>query len=143
MVLLDANGKFVAAFDVGYFLIVNGVQVDAEFTPNGFAQADITQMFMLHTSTDCSGPRYWSNSTVNAWVPDFRVFNHIGYYSNRTIPDLNAFSVEQFAPGDDPAKPASHCLVFPQGIGPGAAGPLLTIDVNTLGLTPPFALHFQ
>jgi hypothetical protein len=145
LVLLDANGKFVAVFDVGYFLKVNGLQVSAQFTPNGFAQPDITQMFMLHTSTDCSGPRYWANSSINAWVPDFRVFNNVGYYSDlSTIPNLSVFSVEQFAPGDDPSKPASHCLTFPQGIGPpGPSGPLLTIDVATLGLTPPFALHFQ
>ncbi len=143
LVLLDANGKLVAVFDAGYFLKVNGVQVSASFTPSGFAQADITQMFMLHTSTDCSGPRYWSNFTMSAWVPDLMVFNDIGYYSNPTIQDLNAFSVEQFAPGDDPSKPASHCLVFPQGLGPGPAGPLLTVNVTTLGLTPPFALHFQ
>ena len=142
LVLLDANGKFVAVFDTGYLLIVNGVQVDAQFTPNGFEQADITQMFMLHTSIDCSGQRYWSNSTVLMGFLDFRVFNNIGYYSNPTV-QINAMSVEQFAPGDDPSKPASHCLVFPQGIGLGTAGPLLTIDVNTLGLTPPFALHFQ
>jgi hypothetical protein len=80
---------------------------------------------------------------MSAWVPDFMVFNNTGYYSNPTIQNFNAYSVEQFAPGDDPSKPASHCLVFPQGIGPGLGGPLLTINVNTLGLTPPFALHFQ
>lgn len=68
MVLLDANGKFVAASNTGYFLVVNGVQVSAAFTPGGFARADVTQIF-----------------------------------------------------GD----------------------PLQTINVNTLGLTPPFALHFQ
>jgi hypothetical protein len=146
MVLLDANGKFVATSNAGYYLKVNGVQVGTlTFTHDGFAQADITQMFMLHTSTDCSGPRYWSNFTlsVSAWVPDFMVFNNIGYYSNPTL-QINAFSVEQFEVGDDPSKPASRCLVFLQGLGgPSLAGPLLTIDVNTLGLTPPFTLHFQ
>ena len=142
LVLLDANGKFVAAFHTGYVLIVNGVQVNAQFTPSGFAQADITQMFMYHTSTDCSGPRYWGNFTEAQGFLDFRVFNNIGYYSNPTI-EINAHSVEQFAPGDDPSKPASHCLGFPQGLGQGLAGPLLTTNVDTLGLTPPFALHFQ
>jgi hypothetical protein len=139
---LDSKGKLVAVFDTAYLLVVNGLTLDAQFTSSGFAQADITQMFILHTSTDCSGQRYWANSTVLFGFYDFRVFNNIGYYSNPTIP-INAHSVEQFAPGDDPSKPASHCLVFPDGIGEGLAGPLLTIDINTLGLTPPFALHFQ
>jgi len=80
---------------------------------------------------------------ASGWVPDLMVFNNIGYYSNPTLKDLNLFSVEQFVPGDDPSKPASRCLVFPQGLGPGLSGPLLTIHVSTLGLTPPFALHFQ
>jgi len=142
LVLLDAKGKFVAVFDTAYLLTVNGLQLNARFTPNGFEQADITQMFMLHTSTDCSGPRYWSNSTGLFGFTDFRVFNNIGYYSNPTI-QINAHSVEQFVPGDDLSKPASHCLVFSDGLGEGLAGPLLTINVDKLGLTPPFALHFQ
>ena len=51
-------------------------------------------------------------------------------------------SVEQFSPGEDTAKQAGDCLLFPDGIQQEAT-PLQSIDLDTLGFTPPFALRCQ
>jgi len=142
LVLLDAKGKFVAVSNTGYFLVVNGVQVGADLTPSGFAQSDVRNISFLHTSIDCSGQRYWDNF-LYGFVAKFLVFGKTGYYSTPSIPNMIIFSAEQFSPGDDPSRPASRCVSFPQGLTWYLAGPLQTVDVTKLGLTPPFALHFQ
>jgi len=138
---LDATGKFVAVSNQYYFSVINGVNVIINPAPSGFAQADITQMFMAHTTNDCSGQRYWGN--YFGFVVRFDVYNNVGYYSLPTQQSLVVNSVEQFFPGDDLSKPASRCITFSQPIPFGAVGPLTTLDVSTLGFTPPFSLHFQ
>jgi hypothetical protein len=142
LVLLDAKGKFVAVSNVGYFLKVNGTVVGARFTRSGFIQTPVTQLSFLHSTTDCSGPRY-SQMLVNEFVSGLMVWGTTGYYASPTLTDFVVFSAEQFAPGDDPAKRASKCLSFPQGISLENTGPLQTIDIRSLGFTPPLALHFQ
>jgi hypothetical protein len=141
LVVLDATGKFVAVSNQYYFSVINGVNVIINPAPSGFAQADITQMFMAHTTNDCSGQRYWGN--YFGFVVRFDVYNNVGYYSLPTQQSLVVNSVEQFFPGDDLSKPASRCITFSQPIPFGAVGPLTTLDVSTLGFTPPFSLHFQ
>jgi hypothetical protein len=142
LVVLDATGKFVAVSNQYYFSVINGLNVSVNPAPSGFAQADITQMFMAHTTGDCTGQRYWGNY-VNSWVVRFDVFNNVGYYSFPTLPSLVVNSVEQFFPGDDLSKTASRCITFSEPIQFGTVGPLVTLDVSTLGFTPPFSLHFQ
>lgn len=142
LVVLDAAGKFVAVSNQYYFTVVNGLNVAVNPAPSGFAQADITQMFMAHTTNDCTGQRYWGNY-VNSWVVRLDVFNNVGYYSFPTLGSLVVNSVEQFFPGDDLSKQASRCITFSAPIQFGTVGPLVTFDISTLGFTPPFSLHFQ
>ena len=141
LIVLDATGRFVAVSNQTYFSVINGIDVAINPAPSGFAQADITQMFMAHTTNDCSGQRYWGN--FSGWVVRLDVYNNVGYYSLPTDQNLVVNSIEQFFPGEDLSNRASRCITFSQPIPFGATGPLVTFDVSTLGFTPPFSLHFQ
>jgi collagen triple helix repeat protein len=144
LVLLDGTGKFVALLNVsGWYMKITGVVLAANFDSNGFMQSDVTQIFFLHTTSDCSGARYHGSTASPAgFVTSLQVNGTTGYYSPLTGPATTFYSVEQFSAGEDPANPAGNCLLFPSGFA-GELTPLLTINLTTLGFTPPFAPHFQ
>ena len=142
LVLLDGTGKFVAVLNMyGWYMQINGVVVAATLNSSGFMQSDVTQIFFLHTTSDCSGARYWG-STINEFVSYLQVAGTTGYFGAATGPIMTTYSVEQFSAGEDPANPASNCLLFPSGF-TGTGTPLQTINLTSLGFTPPFAPHFQ
>jgi hypothetical protein len=142
LVLLDGTGKFVAVLNTyGWYMNINGVNVAATFNSSGFLQSDVTQIFFLHTTSDCSGARYYGFA-VSGFVSYLQVNGTTGYFGAPTGPALTIYSVEQFSTGEDPANPAGNCLLFPSGFA-GTNTPLQTINLSTLGFTPPFAPHFQ
>jgi Collagen triple helix repeat (20 copies) len=142
LVLVDGTGKFVGVRNTyGTYMELTGVVVVATLDSNGFEQSDITQIFFLHTTADCSGARYW-NSTVSEFASYLQVAGTTGYYGAASGPNIDMHSVEQFSLGEDTSKPAGNCLLFPDGIQQEAT-PLQSIDLTTLGFTPPFALRFQ
>lgn len=147
LVLLDANGKFVAVPSFGfynYYMLLNGHIVNADFVPSGFAQVNITQLFFVHTTGDCTGQRYWSTGGGTSGLPvqTMSVYGTTGYTQGLPLQTIVINSVEQFAPGDDPSKQASGCILL-NGYSPAPYGPLATLDINSLGFTPPFSMHFQ
>lgn len=147
LVLLDAKGKFVAVPSFGfynYYMLLNGQIVNADFVPSGFAQIEISQLFFVHATGDCTGQRYWSSGGgIGALtVQTMSVFGTTGYTQGLPLQTIVINSVEQFAPGDDISKKASGCILL-NGYPPTPYGPLATVDINSLGFTPPFSMHFQ
>jgi Collagen triple helix repeat (20 copies) len=142
LVVLDATGKFIGVRNIyGVYMELSGVVVDAMLAPDGFMQSDITQIFFLHVTNDCTGTRYFG-STISSFVSYLMVAGNTGYYSAATGPPFMFYSVEQFSPGEDTSKQAGTCLLFPQG-NPGQATVVQTVDLTTLGFKPPFSMHFQ
>jgi Collagen triple helix repeat (20 copies) len=142
LVVLDSTGKLVGVRNTyGVYMDLNGVVVDAMLDSSGFMQSDITQIFFLHDTNDCTGPRYFG-SALSSFVSYLMVAGNTGYYAPATAPLFTFYSVEQFSPGEDTSKQAGNCLLFPQGNG-GQASPVRIVDLTTLGFKPPFSMHFQ
>jgi hypothetical protein len=147
LVILDANGKFVAVSSFGfetYYMNLNGRLVNVSVSPSGFAQVDITQLFFTHTTNDCSGQRYWGSG---GGIGDFPVqavqfYGTTAYTENFPLQSIIINSVEQFEPGDNPANQASKCILL-NGYSPALYGTLTTFPISSLGFTPPFSMHFQ
>ena len=142
--VVDSQGQDMGSFyppegflrQVGPFLFEIGV------TPNGFDRPILpgTTVTLYHTSSDCSGPRYFGD------IPSGGRFVRGSYtigtqliYAADPIQQLIINSYESVPVPIDPNQPGTCSRTNP---GTGTYGLVTTVDLSTLGLTPPFHLVF-
>ena len=138
--LVDSRGTLMGP-DIGQLMVsINGlvVAVQNPINHSGFQPYDTSLFTFIHTSTDCSGPRYLASDN---FASRLFIFGTTGYYAATAGMELLSYSYETFPTGADITQPG-HCVSvstpasFPYG-------PVQTIDMNTLGLVPPFSLEIR
>jgi hypothetical protein len=137
--VVDSNGTVL-----GTLLAVNqvvmkigGHSVLITAAISGIQAYDASRFFFYHTSADCSGTRYFipGNLPDPAYIDN----NNLLYYTASAGQSLLVSSYESFASGSSVSQPGTCNTNFTPQTFPLA--PVLTFDLNTLGLVPPFSVQ--
>ena len=140
-VMVDSAGKFVA-YDAWVPIAQYGndfAQINVEST--GFFQIGTTGVVFYHVAANCSGPRLMQ-STEPFWAP-MTVASNVGYFAGGPLSIQTVTSQETFLDGEDVSQPSTHCGPATDLPIPGYYGPVRTVDINSLGLVPPFIFQLE
>jgi len=139
--VVDSMGQVVGLVTpFGVLRRVNGLTLPLSVTPRGFfgsQQGEAGGMQFIHTSDDCSGPRYLDIGFVRGAY----TFGSRLYYAADPTQQIIQRSLEALdvLPGGDPSQPG---FCHPRAPTARIGGPVSVLDLSTLRLEPPFHLEF-
>ena len=139
--VVDSMGQVVGLVTpFGVLRRVNGLNLPLSVTPRGFfgsQQGEAGGMQFIHTSDDCSGPRYLDIGFVRGAY----TFGSRLYYAADPTQQIIQRSLEALdvLPGGDPSQPG---FCHPRAPTARIGGPVSVLDLSTLRLEPPFHLEF-
>ena len=110
--------------------------------PAGFFPAPSSEFVFYHVAYSCAGPRLVL-SYDNFTSPMIVSTGNVGYYGGTPGTQLTVASEETFLDGEDVSQPSGHCGAPTDLPVPAYFGPVKTIDINSLGLVPPFIEQLQ
>lgn len=136
IVLVDANGKFVAVEQGNSYVKVNGLTINAgnSISEQGIIGYNANALTFLHQKPDCSDTRLFS--TDSDLVRNMLVINTTGWYA--TIVSMqNVVALETFSGPDADVTQPGQCQPF----GPELvlAGPATSFDLSSMGWVTPFS----
>jgi hypothetical protein len=142
-ILVDSTGKFVASAVYLYYMQIGSDFVSADIipsgldVPSGFFQDDAGGFTFYHAAANCAGPRLMLS--YDPFIAPMTVQNNIGYYAGAPLTAITVQSVENIASGQDITQPSANCSTSDLPTSPLARyGPVKTVNINSLGLVPPF-----
>ena len=141
-VLVDSTGKFVA-YDDGTAVAQYGndfVQLNVDSA--GFFPVPSSQFVFYHLAADCSDPRLMLG-TEPFWTMMIVSLDNVGYFAGGPLTVQTAASQETFLDGENISQPSVHCGPATDLPVPGYYGPVRTVDINSLGLVPPFTVQLE
>jgi hypothetical protein len=140
--MVDATGKFVA-YDAFTPIAQYGNDfVEPNIDSAGFFQVPESQLVFYHVAADCSGPRLMLGAGPFLGSMTVTTAN-VGYYAGGPLTIQTVASQETFLPGEDVSQPSMHCGPPTDLPAPGYFGPERTLDINSLGLVPPFTFQLE
>jgi hypothetical protein len=141
-VLVDSLGNFVA-YHVDSAIAQYGPDfVQINWSPTGFFPAPSSEFMFYHVDSGCAGPRLMLSSD-DFTTPMFVTTGNVGYYGGTPPTPQTVASEETFLDGEDVSQPSAHCGAPTNLPVPAYFGPVKTIDLNSLGLVPPFIEQLQ
>jgi hypothetical protein len=140
--IVDSVGHFVA-YHANLAIAQYGPDfVQINWEPAGFAQAPSSEFTFFHVASSCAGPRLMLSSD-DFTTPMIVTTGNLGYYGGSPPTQLTVASEETFLDGEDVSQPSVHCGAPTDLPVPAYFGPVKTIDLNSLGLVPPFIEQLQ
>src|SRR6185437_3976447 len=143
VVIVDANGKFVAFVFGNSYMKLNGMtfNIGNNLTLQGLLGYTDTALTFLHLKPDCSDPRLFENFDVpvrNMLLITRPTGEHDGWYA--TNPSIqNVVAAETFFGQPDVTQPGTCQLFFASGESfPDLVGPAAYINLDSQGWVPPF-----
>ena len=141
-VLVDSRGNFVAYHANPAIAQYGPDFVQINWSPAGFFPAPSSEFVFYHVDYSCAGPRLVLSYT-DFTSPMTVTTGNVGYYGGTPGTQLTVASEETFLDGEDVSKPSAHCGAPANLPVPAFFGPVKTIDLNSLGLVPPFIEQLQ
>jgi hypothetical protein len=150
LAITDSTGKLVGKTFAGALVKIGNDWFGAQFATNGFRTTSPPSIPFVHTTTDCTGPRY-----LDAIDPAFGDFiiaslralsNEVAVFPTtprQTVTYQSLEIVSLTGAGVSDLSQPGLCLgpndgIFPE---PRYVGQISTVTLTDLGLTPPFHLE--